>query len=78
MDKDRRFETAINERKDMKEARTMSEWLDRVINESETKGRLETLASLVKDKLITLTEAAKSAGMTTEEFSSETGINQIQ
>ena len=64
----------------------MSEWLTRVINESETKGRkegrtegtLETLASLVKDKLITLTEAANRAGMTTEEFFRKTGIHQVQ
>ena len=38
MDSDHRFETAVNNAKQGKEARTMSEWLTRVINESEARG----------------------------------------
>ena len=38
MDRDHRFETAVNNAKQGKEARTMSEWLTRVINESEARG----------------------------------------
>ncbi len=44
MDKDHRFETAVNEREAGKEVRTMSEWLTRVINESEAKGMAQGLA----------------------------------
>ena len=38
MDKDHRFETAVNEKNKEKEVKTMSEWLTKVINESEKKG----------------------------------------
>ena len=42
MDQDHRFEKKQNETADgQKEAKTMSEWLSRVINESEDKGREE-------------------------------------
>ena len=42
MDKDHRFETAINVRNDQKkEVRKMSEWLTKVINENQAIGRAE-------------------------------------
>ena len=42
MDQDRRFETSVNEDCLKREGiKTMSEWLTRVISESEAKGRLE-------------------------------------
>ena len=45
MDKDHRFETAINERNDKKkEVRKMSEWLTKVINENQAIGRAEGIA----------------------------------
>ena len=86
MDKDHRFEMAVNQENGAKEVRTMSEWLTRVINESEAKGvaqgvekgrmegSLEVLAGLVKDGLLPVTEAAKRAGMTVAEFGKRTGI----
>jgi len=38
MDRDSRFQTAIDDRIEQKEVRKMSEWLTRVLNESESKG----------------------------------------
>ena len=87
MDRDYRFETVINERKGEKEVRTMSEWLSRVINTSEArgeargitigeeKGRIMELASLVRDQIITISEAAKRMKMTESEFCQKTGIS---
>ena len=46
MDKDHRFETAVNE-KTAKEAKTMSEWLTRVLNESKNEGEDELSEALV-------------------------------
>ena len=49
MDQDHRFEQVINERNERgKEVRTMSEWLTRVINENQAKGRAEGEASGLK------------------------------
>ena len=45
MDKDHRFETAINERNDKKkEVRKMSEWLTKVINENQAIGEVKGIA----------------------------------
>ena len=50
----------------------MSEWLTRVLNESESKGMekgaIQMLWSLVKDGLLTMEVAAARAGLTEEEF----------
>ena len=43
MDRDSRFQTAINDRIEQKGVKKMSEWLTRVLNESESKGRKEGL-----------------------------------
>ena len=86
MDRDHRFETAVNERKAGKEARTMSEWLTRVINESEAKGmaqgmakgmekgEIKTLAGLVRDGILTIGDAAKRANLSVAEFADKAGI----
>ena len=84
MDRDSRFQTAINDRIEQKGVKKMSEWLTRVLNESESKGReeglekgreeglekgaIQTLWSLVKDGLLTLEVAAARAGLTEKEF----------
>ena len=86
MDKDHRFETAINERKAGKEARTMSEWLTRVINESEArglakgeeKGEIKTYAGLVRDQLLTVEIAAKRLGISETEFRQKAGLPVVQ
>ena len=94
MDRDHRFETAINERQEGKEARTMSEWLTKVINESEAKGmaqgmirgrmegrmegraegEIKALASLVKDGLLPIGEAARRGNLSIAEFAIKAGI----
>ena len=68
----------------------MSEWLTRVLNESEangiTKGRAEgraegtfdTLAHLVRDHLLPVSEAAKRCNMTEVEFCQKAGIQVLQ
>lgn len=50
------------------EGKTMCEYLDRIIAEGETKGKMKTLISLVQDGLLNVEEAAKRAGMSVEEF----------
>jgi predicted transposase YdaD len=42
--------------------------------EGRSEGILETLASLVKDGLISLAEAAKRSNMTVSEFEDKTGL----
>ena len=84
MDRDSRFQTAINDRIEQKGVKKMSEWLTRVLNESESKGiekglekgreeglekgAIQTLWSLVKDGLLTLEVASARAGLTEKEF----------
>ncbi|MER2183899.1 MAG: transposase, partial [Clostridia bacterium] len=76
MDKDHRFETAINKRKEVKGVRKMSEWLTKVINENQAigmaKGRAEgqiaTLTDLVRKNLISVKDAAEQAGLSEMEF----------
>ncbi len=76
MDRDSRFQTAINNRTGQKEVKKMSEWLTRVLNESESKGMekglekgaIQTLWSLVNDGLLTLEVAASRAGLSEKEF----------
>ena len=84
MDRDSRFQTAINDRIEQKGVKKMSEWLTRVLNESESKGiekglekgreeglekgAIQTLWSLVKDGLLSLEVASARAGLTEKEF----------
>ena len=85
MDQDHRFEQKQNEAAESREeAKTMSEWLSRVINESEAKGRAEgeakgreeggkegtirTLWGLVNDHLIDIDVASARANMSVSEF----------
>ena len=85
MDRDHRFEQKQNEAaENREEAKTMSEWLSRVINESEAKGRAEGLAEgraeggiegsirtlwgLVNDHLIDINVASARVHMSVSEF----------
>ena len=82
MDKDHRFETAINKRKEVKGVRKMSEWLTKVINENQAigmaKGRAEgqiaTLTDLVRKNLISVKDAAEQAGLSEMEFCRKAGL----
>ena len=64
----------------------MSEWLTKVINDNQAKGRAEgkmegmisTLADLVKDKEITIKKAAEKAGMSEVEFCKKAGLTVVQ
>ena len=76
------FETTINKRKEAKGVRTMSEWLTKVINESQArglaKGRAEgefaTLVSLVRKNLLSVKDAAEQAGLSEVEFCQKAGL----
>ena len=54
------------------EERTFAEWKEDCIEIE--KGILSTLADLVKDNILTMSDAAKRAGMTVAEFESKTGL----
>ena len=66
---DERFIDAYNKSIEEKEKFTMCDFVDKLEAEGEAKGILKTLVSLVKDGILTLSEAAKRAGMSVEEFS---------
>ncbi len=81
MDQDHRFEQKQNEAAESREeAKTMSEWLSRVINESEAKGEAKgraeggvegailTLWGLVNDHLLDIDVASARANMSVKEF----------
>ena len=85
MDEDHRFEKIQNEAyENRKEANSMSEWLSRVINESEARGRAEgeakgraegglegsirTLWGLVNDHLIDIDVASARVNLSVSEF----------
>ena len=51
-----------------KESIDMCQAIEEMRAESEAKGILKTLVSLVKDGILTLSEAAKRANMTVEDF----------
>ena len=82
MDKDHRFELSVNERENAKEARTMSEWLTKVINENQAiglkkgieQGKFTAYADMVRKKRIPAKEAAEELGMTETDFCKEAGI----
>jgi len=86
MDKDHRFELSVNERENAKEARTMSEWLTKVINENQAiglkkgieqgieKGKFTAYADMVRKNRISAKEASEELGMTETEFCKEAGI----
>ena len=52
----------------------MCDVLDRVEARGIAKGIIDTLASLVKKGLISLTDAAKEAGMTPDDFKKKAGL----
>ena len=81
MDRDHRFEQKQNEAAEGRgEAKTMSEWLSRVIDESEARGEakgraeggvegtIRTLWGLVNDHLIDIDVASARAHMSVAEF----------
>ena len=81
MNQDHRFEQKQNEAAESREeAKTMSEWLSRVINESEARGEakgraeggiegsIRTLWGLVNDHLIDINVASARAHMSVSEF----------
>ena len=82
MDKDHRFETAINKRKEVKGVRKMSEWLTKVINENQAigmaKGRADgefsAYVTLVKKNLLSVKDAAEQMGLTEIEFCRKAGL----
>ena len=52
----------------------MCDVLDRVEARGIAKGIIDTLASLVKKGLLSLTDAAKEAGMTPDDFKKKAGL----
>ena len=52
----------------------MCEILDRVETKGEIRGTVKTLARLVQDGILTLTEAARRANMSTGKFKKEAGL----
>ena len=69
MDQDHRFEKKQNETADgRKEAKTMSEWLSRVINESEDKGRAEGREDEKLSNLKTIMRKMKLSAQKAMEF----------
>ena len=67
MTNDYRFEETINEVKG-KEHVTMCEVLDRVEARGMEKGTVQVLISLVKDGILSISDAARRAGMSEESF----------
>ncbi len=82
MDNDHRFAAYLDEKEKAKGARTMSEWLTRVINENQAigeakgraEGKFELLGSLVRKNLLSVKDAAEQAGMTEIEFCRKAGL----
>ena len=89
MDRDSRFQMAVNDRMEQKEVRKMSEWLTRVLNESESKGREEGLEKgreeglveglekgLEKGAIQTLWSLVKDGLLTLEVASARAGLTE--
>ncbi len=90
MDNDHRFAAYLDEKEKAKGARSMSEWLTRVINENQAigraegraegrvegraEGKFELLGSLVRKNLLSVKDAAEQAGMTEIEFCRKAGL----
>ena len=73
---DDRFERIVNERrKGERKVRNMCEVLDRVEARGEIRGTIKTLAGLVQDGILTLTDAAKRANMPVGKFKKEAGLS---
>lgn len=58
----------MNANSENMEGRTMCEIYDQIQNEGIEKGKIEVLRGLFLDNIITLSEAAKRAGMDESEF----------
>ena len=87
MDKDHRFERTVNKKNENgEEIRNMSEWLTRVIDENQAKGRAEgraegeidgavkALTALVQKHKISIKEAAEQVGMSEAAFCEKAGL----
>ena len=74
-----RIETAVKKARRQaswrKEYMLFYEYLDEAKAEGREEGREETLAELVRDGILELSEAAKRAGLSEEEFLSKSSIN---
>ena len=53
----------------------MCEAIEGIKNDAREEGVLKTLVDLVKDGILTLTDAATRANMTVPEFQEKTGLN---
>lgn len=62
------MQAKIQEERDEAHAEGLTEGLAKGLTEGVTKGRVEALYSLVIENVITLSEAAKRADMTEEQF----------
>ena len=56
------------------EEKNLAEQREEAKEEGKAEGIIETLASLVKDGLLTLSDAAKRANMTVSEFEEQSGL----
>lgn len=77
---DDRFERIVNERiNGERRPNNMCEILDEIEEKGRMEGRklgiLEVLSGLVNDGLLSITEAAKRAGMSVPKFKEESGLN---
>ena len=80
--KDRRYEAIIEDDSENKEVRTMCDVAERLeqrgiakgITQGERLGVIKTLKELVTDKILTVSDAAKRAGMSVSDFKTAAGI----
>ena len=84
--KDRRYEAIIEDDSENKEVRTMCDVAERLeqrgiakgitqgITQGERLGVIKTLKALVSDKILTVSDAAKRAGMSVSDFKTAAGI----
>ena len=71
---DDRFSMATENIDDGKEITNMCEALDIIEARGEKRGILKALSDLVKDGILTISDAARRAGMSESAFISESGI----
>ena len=87
MDKDHRFQAAINERKEAKEVRTMSEWLTKVINDNQAIGRAEGEARGIakgiakgraEGRIATLSDLVRKNLISVKDASEQAGMSEVE
>ena len=61
MDKDHRFEMMLNDGKQEKEVKTMSEWLTRVLDESRAEGEEKSTLENIRNLMETTSWSAQKA-----------------